>query len=122
MDDHDLKKLFATGLIHSGMPTDEPAPMTPKEERELFNRFAEPNHPDVFTCVIRRNNHRPGYLFSKKPLGKLLHTLRLFVGGRILGNYDKTKKEPEVMIVTVQVDHMTLEQFKELTKDDDLKS
>lgn len=115
MKDEDLKKLFLHSILQTDL--DEPQmPMTLKEEKDILHKFSEKGS-DTFHLAIIKERKEPGKLFSKKALERFLHTLRLYVGGRILGNFNKTNMSPEVVCVTIKVEHLTRLEYENLIKE-----
>jgi hypothetical protein len=113
--DKDLNKLFMQSLLHRtiDMPEPELPPMSAAEEKELLNNFSSPDFPgDVLTYAVIRQRQEPGKVFSKGALSKAFHTIKLFIGGKILSNFYKTQKSPEVVVISVRVEHMTKEEFE----------
>ena len=92
-------------------------PMKPSEERSILNRFSQPDFNDEFHLAIIKQKEEPGKLFSRKSLEKFLHMLRLYVGGRILGNFEKTGKSPEVVYISIKVEHITRQEYEDRMKE-----
>ena len=113
----DLKKLMMHSLLTTDLEEKSVRPMSPKEERATLNTFSEPDFSDSMSLCLIKENFEPGKLFSKKSLEKFLFMIRLFVGGRILGHFDKTKKEPEVVRVRIIVEHMPRKEYDDYMKD-----
>jgi hypothetical protein len=115
MDDQ-LKKLFIHSLL-SVDPEEKYAPMTLREEKELLNRFSEKEVPDSINFAIIKEREEPGKVFSQKALERFLHTIRLFIGGRIMAEFDKTQKCPEVTVVNIRIEHTTKKDWEERTNE-----
>lgn len=98
-------------LLH--LEQENKPPMSFKEEKEYLAKFAESDFQDKMSFVIHRERFDVGKLFSREAMEKFLHIIRLFVGGRVIGNYQKTKKEPEVLKVTIIVEHLTHKEYKD---------
>lgn len=111
MKDDDLKKLVMHSILQTDLDENPQSPMTPKEEKDILHRFSETEFPDTFHLAIIKERDEPGKLFSKRALERFLHTLRLYVGGRILGNFNKTDKSPEVVCVTIKIEHLTRREY-----------
>ncbi len=114
MDDK-LKKVFIHSLL-SVDPDEKELPMTLREEKDILNQFSEKDISDSVNFAIIKERDEPGKLFSHKALERFLHTIRLFIGGRILGNFAKTEKSPEVVVVHITVEHTTKKDWEERTK------
>jgi hypothetical protein len=110
MNEDNVKKLFLHRLLN--IQQQQSQPMTLKEEREILDRFSQPDFPDEISFSLSKNNFEPGKLFSQDALERFLRTIRLYIGGRIMGDYDKTKKEPEVCRVTITIEHLTHKEFE----------
>lgn len=113
MDDN-LKKLLLYSVTHTEQ--ERKPPFTPKEEKGILDKFTAPEFPDDLSLALKKTNFEPGKLFSRMALERFLHTLRIYVGARILGNYTKTQKEPEVMIVHIHIEHLTKKEYEERIK------
>lgn len=110
MNENDAKKLFLHSLL--SMEMESKPPMTTREEKTYLNKFEEPDFQDEIAFLLSKERHEPGMLFSRDALEKFLHIIRLYVGGRIIGNFNKTGREPEVLRVTLTVEHLTHKEFK----------
>lgn len=115
VEDEDLKKFVMHSMFQSGMHSGQ-APMAPKEELDILRTFSDKEFSDTFHLAIIKKKDEPGRLFSKNALERFLHMLRLYVGGRILGHFDKTAKSPEVVYVTITVEHLTKQEYESLMK------
>jgi len=111
-----LKKLLLYNITHSEQ--EQKAPFTPKEEKGILKQYSEPDFTDSVTFALTKTNAEPGKLFSRLGLERFLHNLRIYVGARILGNYNKTQKEPEVLLVHIQVEHLTKKEYEERIKNE----
>ena len=109
----DFKKLVVHTILLSGsLEGKGQRPMPHKEEKEAYQLFSTPDYNDSSNFILSKLKFEEGKLFSVNALEKFLYMIRLFIGGRIIGNYEKTKREPEVVKVTVTVEHMSHEQYK----------
>lgn len=112
----DLKNLLLYSLVQK--ESEVKPPFTPKEEKATLDKYADPEFVDTVSFTLARKNVEPGRLFSRGALEKFLHNLRLFVGGRILGNYNKTGKPSEVLVVHIQIEHLTIDEYEERIKNE----
>lgn len=111
--DENLKKLMFHSLVN--IDFNEVAEfMSPADRKAFLNKFSEVDCLDEVNLAIIKQKEEPGKLFSKKSFERFLHTLRLFVGGRLMGYFEKTAKCPEVMAVHIKIEYMTLEEYKKL--------
>ncbi len=117
-NDEALKKLMLHNIMHIDLSErgGEP-PMTNNEQKQFLERFSDPEYPDEFYLAIIKKKDEPGKLFSRKSFEKFLHTLRLFVGGRLMGWSDKNKESPEVMQVYIRIEHMSKEEYLRRSKE-----
>jgi len=106
-----LKKLFIHSMLQIDPEEKEP-PMTLKEEKDILNRFSDTDLSDSMNFTLVKEREESGKLFSKNALERFLHTLRLYVGGRIMGHFNKTARSPEVLVVRIEVEHITKEEYK----------
>ena len=111
MRDEDVKKVFMHSLLH--LEREQEPFMLLKEEKAFLEKFSKPDFQDEVGFVIHRTRFESGKLFSKEALERFLHMIRLFVGGRVIGNYQKTNKEPEVLKVTITIEHLTYKEYKD---------
>lgn len=114
MDDQ-LRKLFIHSML-SLDPGEKELPMTLKEEKDAFAKFSEKEVSDSINFAIIKQRDEPSRLFSQKALERFLHIIRLFIGGRIMANFDKTKKSPEVVVVHITVEHITKKEWEGRTE------
>jgi hypothetical protein len=116
--DEALKKL----MMHKIMNIDldervvEP-PMSQSEQRFFLDKFSKQDFADEFYLAVIKQKEEVGRLFSKKSFEKFLHTLRLFVGGRLMAWFDKNQESPEVMQVYIRVEHMTKAEYEKRSKE-----
>lgn len=114
----DLKKLLMHSVLQTDLDEKPQRPMTLKEEKDILHKFSDGEFLDSFNLAIIKNHDEPGKLFSRNALEKFLHTLRLYVGGRILGQFDKTGKSPEVTYVHIHIEHLTREEYESRMKNE----
>lgn len=107
----DLKKLLLHGISRLDIDDRQERPMSIKEEKAALEQFSEQDFPDAIYFSIIKEKPEADKLFSKGAFNRFLHILRLYVGGRILGHFNKTKKPPEVAIVHIQMEYLTKEEF-----------
>jgi len=117
MKDDDLKKLILHGVLSTDLDEKPEKPMTLKEEKQVLAMFSDKDFQDSFNLAIIKNHEEPGKLYSQKALERFLHTLRLYIGGRILGQFNKTETSPEVTYVHIQVEHLTKKEYESRMKD-----
>lgn len=77
-----------------------------KELDEMLRKFQDKDCPDTMTFSIKKTKHEKGMLFSVEALETFLQTIRLYIGGRIIGRHEVTKEEPETVKVTVTIEHL----------------
>lgn len=113
--DDDLKKLLLHGVARMDIAEgQEIRPMSHKEEKAILAKFRD-NCEDEINLSIIKEREEPGKSFSRLSFIKFLHMIRLFVGGRILNNFDKNKKS-EVVMVNIKIEYMTKEEYKRRTQ------
>jgi hypothetical protein len=110
--DEALKKLMLHNIMKIDLDERVEPPMTLSEQRQFLDKFSDQDFLDEFYLAIVKNKEEQGRLFSKKSFEKFLHTLRLFVGGRLMAWFDKTQQSPEVMQVYIRVEHMTKAEYE----------
>ena len=115
--DEALKKLMMHSITRTDLDEKPERPMMPSEEKALLGKFSAPNFEDEFHLAIIKEKEEPGRLFSRRSFEKFLHMLRLYVGGRVLGNFEKTKQSPEVVYISIKVEHITREEYNKRMKD-----
>lgn len=115
--DEDLKKLMMRSIMNVNLDEKPEQPMTLSEEKAILVKFSKPDFNDEFHLAIIKQKEEPGKLFSRKSFEKFLHMIRLYVGGRVIGNFEKTEKSPEVVYVSIQVEHITREEYEKRMKD-----
>lgn len=116
-NDEALKKLMMHNIMHIDLSERGEPPMTLAEQKQFLDKFSEQDYPDEIHLAIIKKNEEPGKLFSRKSFDKFLHTLRLFVGGRLMGWFDKTQASPEVMQVHIRIEHMTRAEYEKRLKE-----
>lgn len=115
--DENLKKLILYDITHTEQ--EKKPPFTPQQEKGILDKYADPEFSDTVSFSLTKTNHEPGRLFSRLSLERFLHNVRIYIGARILGNYTKTKKEPEVLLVHIQIEHLTKKEYDERIKNED---
>jgi hypothetical protein len=108
----DLKKLLLHGVARMDIAEgQEIRPMSHKEEKTILAKFCNDCEDEINLSIIKEREE-PGKSFSRLSFTKFLHMIRLFVGGRVLNNFDKNNKSPEVVVVNIKIEYMTKEEYK----------
>lgn len=113
--DEILKKLILHGIAKLDLDQAVERPFSIREEKEILDRFSDVDCNDTIHLSIYKERKESDRLFSKGAFNRFLHTVRLFIGGRILGYFRKYNDCPQVAVVTITVEYMTKEEFDKHT-------
>ena len=79
--------------------------MTSKKDlsrKELYDAFRDGDSDECSFEVIRERI-QPGKTFSEEALANMTQAIVLFIGGRIMARWEKTKEPPSILKVDVKV-------------------
>jgi len=114
-DENDLKKMMLFGVTKMDIDERNERPMPVQEEKAALNEFSQAEFTDTITFSIIREKDLTK-LFSRGALNRFLHIIRLFVGGRMLGFFNRNKKCPEVAVVHLHMEFISKEEYERRAK------
>ncbi len=80
--------------------------MTFAEKEKLLSQFEEPDAANRIVLDLERGRHETGLLFSEEAVNQVLEMIALFIGGRVIGMYEATKREPDKVKITVTIENV----------------
>ena len=77
--------------------------LTKEDRAELLARFSGEGFPDTQIFSIERTDLKPGTSFSKEALQKFHDLIELYIGGRVMARWHRTKEAPSIIKVEIKI-------------------
>jgi len=77
--------------------------LTKRDRAELLARFSDETFPDTQIFSIERTELATGTTFSAAALEKYHDLIKLYIGGRILARWQRTKEAPTIIKVEIKI-------------------
>jgi hypothetical protein len=77
--------------------------LTIQDRAELLARFSDIAFPDTQTFSMERTHFSTGTSFSPEALNKFHDLITLFIGGRVMARWYRTKEPPTIIRVEIKI-------------------